>query len=149
MILRDRPVELGLALAIFVVAVLGSVVLTTVAGVLALALGTVLIGIAQRADEWAIVDLSFGVLLVLLGGTTLVTPEWGVPLLVIAGGVQLVRALGDVGMAINLVLLAALAFVRGTPDWAVGILVVVAVGKVAWILREQRRIGSSYESRPT
>ena len=77
------------------------------------------------------------------------TPEWGVPLLFIAGGVQLVRALGDVGMAINVALLAALAYARDSPDWAVAILVITAIGKVFWVLREYLRAGSFAESTAT
>lgn len=149
MLQRDRLVELGLAIAIFLTATLVLVVPTWVVGTVALVLATGQLVRAQRTEGWAIVDTGFGLGLFILGAMTIVTPEWGVPLLFIAGGVQLVRALGDVGMAINLLLLAALAFVRGTPDWAVGILVVTAVGKALWVLNEHLSDGSFVESTTT
>ncbi|AUV84167.1 hypothetical protein C2R22_21580 (plasmid) [Salinigranum rubrum] len=149
MLQRERFIELGLAIAIFSVASVVLVAPTWIVGVLALALAIGQLVRARRAEGWAIVDTGFGVFLLLLGGTTVVTPEWGVPLLYIAGGIQLTRAIGEVGMAINLALLAALAFARETPDWAVAILVIAAVGKALWVLQESLRDGSFAESMAT
>ena len=101
-----------------------------------LALGAFELETARRADNWAIADVLMGIWLCLLAGTTLVTPEWGIPLLFITAGAQLVRAAGDLGMALNLSLVAILAYSRGAPSWAAAILAIAALGKLLWFLRE-------------
>ena len=136
MIHRDRLVALALALTMFA---LGTLTLFASAWIIAvgiLALGAFELETARRADDWAIADVLMGIWLCLLAGTTLVTPEWGIPLLFITAGAQLVRAAGDLGMALNLSLVAILAYSRGAPSWAAAILAIAALGKHLWFLRE-------------
>ena len=136
---RTHPVRLGFALVLFVLGTLAMIVPSEAVGVAVLVSAAVQLGRAKRADGWAIVDSGVGVWLILLAGTILVTPAWGIPLLFITAGGQLVRSLGEIGMGLNLILLAAVAYARAAPSWTVALLVIVAVGKFLWYLRTSRR----------
>ena len=59
MLQRERLVELGLAIGIFLIASLVLVAPTWIVGVVALALAVGQLVRAQRAEGWAIVDTSY------------------------------------------------------------------------------------------
>lgn len=141
---RERRIALGYAVALFLIPALDFVSVPTVAiGVLALGLAAVMYGRVHLRDGWALGDLALTLWVTLVGLTTIVTPAWGVPLLFLSGGIQLFRALGDLGMAINLALLAFVAFVTDASIWAIVLLLAVAVGKVFWLVRDHLENGSA------
>ena len=142
MIQRDQLTQFGLAIVMFLIGALVYVIPDSSVGIVILALALAQFVRVQRAEGWAVIDTSIGGWLVILGVMTLIAPEWGIPLLLITGGIQIARALDDLGMAINLALVAAVAYSRSAPLWAVGLLLVVAVGKVLFLLRDYRDQGT-------
>ena len=142
MIQRELLTQLGLAVVMFLIGALVYVIPDSSVGFVILALALVQFVRVQRAEGWAVIDTSIGGWLVILGVMTLIAPEWGIPLLLITGGIQIVRALDDLGMAINLALVAAVAYSRSAPLWSVGLLLVVAVGKVLFLLRDYLNQGT-------
>jgi hypothetical protein len=147
---RDRLVALGLALVMFAIGALVAVDVPYLAiGVLVIALAVVQLVRVQRADDWAIVDTGMAFWLLLVGGTTIWTPAWGVPLLFVTAGIQLVQALDNLGMVINLTLVALLAYSRNAPNWVVALLLIVAAGKLFWMVRSYLGYGSPGQSLPS
>jgi hypothetical protein len=136
MLERDRLVTLGFALATFLVGALSWVLPVWLVGIGALALAVAQFVRVRLSDDWAIVETTLGIWLLLLAGTTVWTPAWGIPLLFITGGVQIAQALDDLGMAINLALVAGVAYWADAPLWAVAVVALVAVGKVLFIVRD-------------
>ncbi len=136
MIQREQLTQLGVAVVMFLIGALIYVIPDSSVGFVILGLALVQFGRVQRAEGWAVIDTGIGIWLVILGVMTLIAPEWGIPLLFITGGAQIARALGDLGMAIDLALVAFVAYSRNAPLWTVGILLVVAVGKVLFLLRD-------------
>lgn len=149
MIQRQQLVEFGLAVVLFLIAGLVYVVQNSNVGFAILGLATVQFVRVRQSEGWAIEELFVGVWLVILGVMTLIAPEWGIPLLLITGGIQLIRALGEVGIIIDFTLLAWVAYSRETPLWAVGVLLLVAVGKLMFLLREYVEKRDSERSSPT
>ena len=147
MMQRDRLIALGLALAMFVIGALVVVdVPYWIIGGLAIALAVAQLGRVQTAEDWSIADAGMAFWILLVGGTTVWTPAWGVPLLFVTAGVQLAIALEDLGMIINLTLLGLLAYSRNAPDWTVALLFVVAAGKLVWVVRDYLGHGSPGQS---
>lgn len=146
---RERLVEFGLAVVMFLAAALVYVVEDSNVGFAIFGIAAIQFVRVHRRDGWAIEELLIGSWLVILGVMTLIAPEWGIPLLLITGGVQLIRALDEVGVIIDFTLVAWVAYSRGTPLWAVGVLVAVALGKLLFLLRGyfgQRNSGQSLAS---
>jgi uncharacterized membrane protein len=149
MIQRTRLIELALAAVMFLVAALIYVVPDNQVGIAILGLAAVQFVRVQRHNGWAIEDLGVGVWLSILGVMTYISPVWGIPLLLITAGIQLIRALDEVGIIIDFALVAWVAYSRGTPDWAVAVLVVVAVGKLVFLVRNYARSRRTDGATPT
>ncbi|WP_254533288.1 hypothetical protein [Natrinema gelatinilyticum] len=148
MIQREQLVELGLAVVMFLIGALVYVIPDWNVGIVVLVLALSQLVRVHLTEDWAILDTSVGIWLLVLGVITMISPVWGVPLLFITGGVQLVRALGHFGMAIDLSLVALVGYTRNAPLWAVALLVAVAVGKVLFLLRDYFEKGRSSQSQP-
>ena len=133
---RERLVELGLAVVMFLIAALVYVIEDSNVGIAILGIAVVQFVRVRRFEGWAIEEMLIGGWLVILGVMTLIAPEWGIPLLLITGGVQLIRALGEVGVIVDLSLVAWLAYSRDAPLWTVALLLLVAAGKLFFLLRE-------------
>lgn len=148
MIQREQLVELGLAVVMFLIGALVYVIPDWSVGIVVSALALVQLVRVHLAEGWAILDTSVGIWLIVLGVMTMISPVWGIPLLLITGGVQLVRALGDLGMAIDLALVALVGYTREAPLWAVGLLALVVIGKVSFLLRDYFEEDRSTQSQP-
>lgn len=144
---RDRFITFGFALALFVTGALVALdVPYWVIGTIGVAVAVVMIARVQYSEEWVIADAGMAFWIFLVGLTTIWTPAWGVPLLFVTAGVELVRALDDVGIAIDLALVAAVAYYSDAPLWTVVLLLLVAVGKVLWLLRDYDGQGNPAEA---
>lgn len=142
MINRETQFQLGLAIVMFVIAALVTVAPYWAVGVITIILSFGLFARVQLSEDWHLADAGVAFWLFLVGGTIAWTPAWGVPLLLITGGVQLYRALGQVGMAIDLALVALVAWYTDSPTWTIVLLLGVAVGKILWLLRDYLNHGN-------
>lgn len=136
MVERATYIDLGIAVLMFLVGALVVVIPGWSVGIAVFGLALIQFGRVYATQGWALVNQVIGVWLVVLSATTMITPAWGIPLLFITAGVQLVLALATLGVVVDLVLLAWVAYVRDTPFWTVAVLLIVAAGKLLWLARE-------------
>jgi hypothetical protein len=111
-----------MALAMFTIVSLYVAIPDWIVGALALVFPLYRSLQVYNADDWAVKELLLGTWFLIIALMTVITPAWGIPFLYLTAAVLLIGALGDIGMAIFMFLLALLAYSRNTPDPAVVIL---------------------------